>query len=206
MHNIQEKDWAEDDWSGYTGMDSDSSYCTGPPINEGKKLEEKGANEKSAQQPFAIHYEFIRRGEVEIIFSFQESKMPVRALFFTDPLLDLTESALQLHNGTLAHSVVFINNSGEHQLVFKHEQERELTFEIRWFEKRENLGQTPLDDDYVVAFSGSTTVDAYILQVFEILEKIDRKLGEDQYKTKWINAEFPREAYGRLKIIQDCLR
>jgi len=27
MNNIQEKDWAEDDWHGHTGMDSACDYC-----------------------------------------------------------------------------------------------------------------------------------------------------------------------------------
>ncbi len=82
MNNIQEKDWAEDDWSGHTGMDSDSCYCTSPVVNDGKEAEKDVSREKCAQQPFAIHYELIRRGEVEIVFSFKKSEMPVRALFF----------------------------------------------------------------------------------------------------------------------------
>lgn len=27
MNNIHEKDWAEDSWSGHTGMDNFSDYC-----------------------------------------------------------------------------------------------------------------------------------------------------------------------------------
>ncbi len=27
MNNIQEKDWAEESWSGHTGMNSSSDYC-----------------------------------------------------------------------------------------------------------------------------------------------------------------------------------
>jgi hypothetical protein len=27
MNNIQEKDWAEDDWHGHTGIDSSCDYC-----------------------------------------------------------------------------------------------------------------------------------------------------------------------------------
>jgi hypothetical protein len=27
MNNIQEKDWAEDDWHGHTGIDSSCDFC-----------------------------------------------------------------------------------------------------------------------------------------------------------------------------------
>mgnify|MGYP001810264406 CR=1 FL=1 len=29
MNNIQEKDWAEDDWHSHTGIDSSCDYCVG---------------------------------------------------------------------------------------------------------------------------------------------------------------------------------
>ena len=202
MHNIQEKDWAEDDWSSNTGMDCDSSYCTSPTVNDDKQAEHDVSTEKPAQQPFAIDYEFIRRGEAEIVFTFKESSMPVRALFFTDPLLDLAESALQLHAGALKYEVSFIENTGEHQLVCKREQEGELTFEIRWFAKEEDVDQNP-PSGYTVVFEGSTTINAYCRQILQILNNIDQELGVDQYKTKWINAEFPSEAYSRLKMELD---
>ncbi|MBM9511024.1 hypothetical protein [Desulfogranum marinum] len=202
MHNIQEKDWAEDDWSSHTGMDADSDYCTSQTFNDGRQAEKDVACEKPAQQPFTIDYTFIRRGEAEIVFTFNERKIPVRALFFTDPLLDLTESALQLRKGAHNNSVVFIENSGEHQLVFKREQEGELTFEMRWFAKGEDVDQNP-PNGYTVVFEGSTTVDAYSLQVLQILNNIDREPGVEQYKTKWINADFPSEAYCRLKMEMD---
>lgn len=203
MHNIQEKDWAEDDWSSHTGIDTDSDYCTSPTLNDGKQTEQDAASENPTQQSYAIDYAFIRRGEAEIVFTFNESTIPVRALFFTDPLLDLTESALQLRKGAREYSLVFIENTGEHQLVFKREPEGKLTFEIIWFAKGEDVGQNPTDGGNTVVFEGATTVDAYCHQVLQILNNIDQEVGVEQYKTKWINAEFPSEAYCRLKMEVD---
>lgn len=144
MHNIQEKDWAEDDWSSHTGMDTDSDYCASPTLNDDEKAEQDGPNEKPAQHPFTIDYAFIRRGEVEIVFTLKERTMPVRALFFTDPLLDLTEAALQLHNGALKHAVVFIENTGEHHLVFKRKQEGSLLLKLDGLQKGKMWGKTRL--------------------------------------------------------------
>ncbi len=44
MNNIQEKDWAEDSWSGHTGMDSFSDYSTADETadQEGKDMPEAG--------------------------------------------------------------------------------------------------------------------------------------------------------------------
>jgi len=48
MNNIQEKDWAEDDWHGHTGMDSACDYCivTGEVDQGASDKPEAGANKE----------------------------------------------------------------------------------------------------------------------------------------------------------------
>lgn len=50
MNNIHEKDWAEDSWGGYSGMDNHSSWCG---VN--KEVDDKPAaitddNERSTEK------------------------------------------------------------------------------------------------------------------------------------------------------------
>ena len=48
MNNIQEKDWAEESWSGHTGMNSSSDYCiaNGQDTKEIEDTPEAVADEK----------------------------------------------------------------------------------------------------------------------------------------------------------------
>ena len=50
MNNIQEKDWAEDDWHGHTGIDSSCDYCivNGEIEKKPKGVSEVGENKKDA--------------------------------------------------------------------------------------------------------------------------------------------------------------
>lgn len=48
MNNIQEKDWAEDDWHGHTGMDSSCDYCI-VPQETGTVPDEDAAEEADDQ-------------------------------------------------------------------------------------------------------------------------------------------------------------
>ncbi len=204
MNNIQEKDWAEDDWSGSTGMDSSSEYCTRKMIDDNDRNGKNISTGKPVKQHFEIKYELRRRGIAEIIFSIDKKELVARASYFSDPLLDLTETAIHIQKGVSESSVVFMGKTGEHHLVLQRQEENQLSFEIRWFEKRASWGQVPMDC-YVVSLKGNTTVDDYCLQILNILSQIDQKLGPHQYKKQWINAEFPSEAYSTLKKLKCSL-
>jgi|GEM_PF-1285789 len=48
MNNIHEKDWAEDSWSGHTGMNSFSDYCTvGDDADKALKDQPKAAKDQN---------------------------------------------------------------------------------------------------------------------------------------------------------------
>lgn len=42
MNNIQEKDWAEDDWHSHTGIDSSCDYCVPDERTDAAKDEQAG--------------------------------------------------------------------------------------------------------------------------------------------------------------------
>lgn len=42
MNNIQEKDWAEDDWHSHTGIDSSCDYCVAEERTDAAKDEQAG--------------------------------------------------------------------------------------------------------------------------------------------------------------------
>ena len=42
MNNIQEKDWAEDDWHSHTGIDSSCDYCVAEERADAVKGEQAG--------------------------------------------------------------------------------------------------------------------------------------------------------------------
>ncbi len=48
MNNIQEKDWAEDDWHSHTGIDSSCDYCVGDGPDGAAKSGQAGQGEGCA--------------------------------------------------------------------------------------------------------------------------------------------------------------
>ncbi len=48
MNNIQEKDWAEDDWHSHTGIDSSCDYCVGDGPDGAAKSDLTGQGAGSA--------------------------------------------------------------------------------------------------------------------------------------------------------------
>ncbi len=45
MNNIQEKDWAEESWGGFSGMDKYSDYCIVEKSDDTKAVKERDGNE-----------------------------------------------------------------------------------------------------------------------------------------------------------------
>ena len=47
MNNIQEKDWAEDDWHSHTGIDSSCDYCVAEERADAVKQGPDGQQDKA---------------------------------------------------------------------------------------------------------------------------------------------------------------
>ena len=55
MNNIQEKDWAEDDWHSHTGIDSSCDYCVkdAPAAEAEQAGQGNGCRDGESQPPVA---------------------------------------------------------------------------------------------------------------------------------------------------------
>jgi hypothetical protein len=204
MHGIQEKDWADDDWSSFTGMESDSRYCDESLVNTTEKTEKNEPDRLPPEQQLSLSYAIIRRGMAELKFGVKGREHVIRASYLTDPLLDLTDTAIELLQGVSDAAVVCMDTNGEHQLILQREDNHQLNFEVRWFEKWASWGQSD-QDCYTLCFKGNTSTRHYCFQVLSVLEKIDREIGLQQYKRAWIGSDFPSAAYLSLKKILHTL-
>ncbi len=202
MNNVQEKDWAEDAWAGHTGMESNSDYCSEDRVIDVEWAREKKEQEMASLPAFEFKYELTAPGTARLLFIYDGVEKVIPALNFSNPLLDLTESAIQLNKATLETSIAFMDETEEHVLHLVPDEEDFLEFEVRWHEQWASWGKISADD-YKVVLTGKTTVATFCLEVLAILTDIFKNMGPQQYRKQWLEDEFPENEY---KVLHNLMR
>lgn len=122
------------------------------------------------------------------------------ASYLSDPLRDLAEATLRLCTGVPEATVVFMDEPGEHHLILGRDDSGGLEYEVRWFDDWTSWGMHP-PDRYEVVLRGEATVRRLRHQVLNVLWDLDKTFGPELYRERWIEAEFPAEAYARLRAV-----
>jgi hypothetical protein len=124
----------------------------------------------------------------------------VTVSYLHDSLRELAEAAKALSAGAESGRVVFMDEPGEVQL-FLTRTGKEVCFEARWFDDWSSWGMH-FSNEFKVILSGRTTVHRFVGEVSKELQKLLHEHGEDGYKAKWIEAEFPRQLHEELLKIR----
>ena len=121
----------------------------------------------------------------------------IRISYLHDSLKQLAESALFIKEDK-AKRVIFMDEPGEHHLVISKCSEKEIAYELRWYNDHTDWNAIE-DDKFILILSGKTTTINYVNEVRHILKTIWERYGSQSYKEKWINHEFPIHTFKQLK-------
>lgn len=150
-----------------------------------------------------INYVLNDAGWAEGWVSASDCSVRMNVSYLHDSLQELSDAVLQLHQGTTRAAVVFMDEPGEHHLLFKRRGGEQIAVEIRWYTDWASWDMhSPAD--YKVCLETTCTVTELTVQVLEILQTIHETLGLEGYRKKWIEHEFPLLEFRQLQQIARC--
>lgn len=146
---------------------------------------------------FSLTYDLEGAGWATARIQDGEYKVGVTISYLHDTLRELGESARALEAGAATARVVFMNEPGEvHLLMIR--CDGLLSYELRWFDDWNSWGMHP-DDKFETLHEGSTTVARFVGEVRKELEALLVDHGEEGYKEKWDEHEFPMDLLRDLR-------
>ena len=119
----------------------------------------------------------------------ESQSFDITVSYLHDSLRNLAEAAKELRDGADAARVIFMDEPGEIQLILAQGKDT-LHYELRWFDDWNSWGMHP-DDNFKVVHQGTTTIQQFSGEVNKELKAILKQYGEDGYKERWIEHEFP---------------
>ena len=146
---------------------------------------------------FELDYIVEKAGWAVAKASYEGVDIEMSVSYLHDSLKELAETTLQMVNGGNSAKVVFMDEPGEHQIIFKKQNAEEIQFTIRWYDGYESEGTYP-SEKYKTILEGTCTLSRLKHQVTNILWNILESLGEDRYLELWGEHEFPKDLYKKL--------
>lgn len=134
------------------------------------------------------------------LFSVQgkEERMSVGVSYLHDSLGDLAQMALAFSQKATEATGIFMQEPGEVQLVVR-AFENSLLCELRNFRDWASWGMAA-DDDFEVLMRWTVSRSDFVRNVHDVLERIVLSIGTEQYKERWVEHEFPSEAFQALAL------
>lgn len=143
----------------------------------------------------------------------REIAMPVSYLH--NSLEQLVGAILALSDGREESSVVFVDEPGEHLVLFRRTDGDAVAVEVRWSDDwvRWKWGIWGIDDSmenqsvntqtsYHIVLEASTTVAELRSLVVAAMGRILTQFGVQGYKIKWRAHDFPLELYEKLLVAE----
>ncbi len=125
------------------------------------------------------------------------SSADITVSYLHDSLRELAEVARALQRGADEGRVLFMDEPGETQLLFRRTGDA-LRYEARWFDDWNGWGMHP-SEKFKVILSGTTTVRRFIGEVRSQMEALLEEHGLEGYKEKWVEHEFPMDLLTQLR-------
>ncbi|MEZ6041104.1 MAG: hypothetical protein R3C20_11395 [Planctomycetaceae bacterium] len=141
-------------------------------------------------EPFSIDYELRGSGWALGTVSHASQRVPFVASYLNDPLSELAFSAHHLFQGGDTAAVVFMNEPGEHHLVFTRISDLECRFTLTWFNENVSYGCNFLPGS-VLLMAGTLLIRSLVDQVHALLTRLLDLHGTDGYKKPLAQSWFP---------------
>lgn len=144
-----------------------------------------------------LEYELKGAGWAQATIHTSQRSVAMDVSYLHDSLQELAVAAILLCKGIDRAQVTFVDEPGEHRLVFKRIDGEKLNLEVLRFNDWPVSNQTP---DEVLLHTQITSTDMR-KKVLDILWKIEQEYGSERYLEEWINHDFPQAEYERLRAI-----
>jgi hypothetical protein len=150
-----------------------------------------------------INYVLYDAGWAEGWVAASDCSVRMNVSYLHNSLQQLGNAVLQLHQGAKSASVVFMDEPGEHHLLFESKGGEQIAVELRWYTDWASWGMHS-PGDYQVRLETTCTLAELTVQVFEILRTIHETFGPEGYRKKWIEHDFPLPEFRQLQQIARC--
>ena len=97
----------------------------------------------------------------------------------------------------MPQNVLFMSEPGECQLRLTPDEYGDVQVELRWYDDWQSWGMHP-EEKYTLLLQTTSTALGFALTVKAVLDEIWLTHGPAQYKTKWLEHEFPYNQYRNL--------
>ena len=145
-----------------------------------------------------FQYNLEDAGWANAIISEGNDSATVIVSYLHDSLGELTGAVNLLLKGGQESRTIFMDEPGEHLMSLINPKEDELEVELRWFDDWASWDMQS-KKDYEVVFKRTVSLLEFANQVCDNLDHIYINEGTDGYKEKWIEHDFPLDAYLKLK-------
>jgi hypothetical protein len=120
--------------------------------------------------------------------------------YLHDTLFDLVTASNLLLTGACEANVILMDEPGEHHIILQSSDQVNLNIEIRHFSDWASWNMCP-NENYKTILSTHDTVSNFATQIFRNSSRILATYDLAGYKEKWVEHEFPIEAFNRLKTL-----
>lgn len=151
---------------------------------------------------FTINYSLGRAGWAFATVSNNAEYVEMTASYLHDSLRDLALCGIALLKGADRASTVFMDEPGEHHLLFKREGENNVHYEVRWYDDWASWDIYPIDK-YKVVITGSSTLNQASDEILKVLREVFDKHGNEEYKKLWIEHDFPEQELRELNQLKN---
>ncbi len=150
-----------------------------------------------------LTYTVLNAGWAEVNVREGDADIEMVASYLHDSLRDLAQAAVNLLQGVSEQRCVFMDEPGEHQFHLTKREDKAYTLQIHWYDDWESWGMHPPDQRDLVLDSEITSQD-FASEVLSNLLLINKELGPEVYKKRWIENDFPTDLMLQLKTLVDA--
>jgi len=144
-----------------------------------------------------LNYALEDAGWATVSLECGEQRVEMTASYLHDSLRDLASAAKAIAAGRPEVRVVFMDEPGEHQLVWRRMAGDTVEVEVLWYDDWKSLELS--NSKGVRKLLGATTVAQVRGQVLSELQRLLRENGEAGYREKWVEHDFPAEQLRELE-------
>lgn len=150
---------------------------------------------------FTVDYSLERAGWALAMVSNDVRHVKMTTSYLHDSLRELAMCGIALLKGANRAKVVFLDEPGEHHLIFKCEGENTIHYEIRWYDDWASWDMYPLDK-YNLIMTGRSTLNRVSGEILKSLRDIFENHGLEEYKKLWVNHDFPVHEFRELEQLK----
>lgn len=139
---------------------------------------------------FMLSYELHEHGWATAKISHGEHAATMTVSYLHDSLRELAVAVHNLSTGSSTTRVIFMDEPGEHQIIFQKSRDDELDYEVIWFNDWDSWGLKSLPGSEHL-FKGKISLRRLKQQVNTVLWTLLEEHGESGYKERWCEHDFP---------------